>query len=648
MSAATTPKRPTAPDCPSSPSSSTPKSKSLRPPGRQGALAKSESDGRLTPASRSPSFTGESIAHEVEKMTSEERESRGLHTPKVRAKLRTGTPVVEHVLVVGAPPARGPPKEYYTTGDLASVAPPEPKLLFQYPRDRAVDIVGIGNFCFPGGAVPQRRVRRNAQRVVSKAALSQLAPPAATRGRGASDPDRSLAADPRPQLENAFVFLLTSAEADIRYGVCVYREAVGYQTEAHYVVEQLAFVAITSAPFLLFHLEVLEALLAMPRVEDLPLLDEEALGRLVAEVVESLDPLPPHSEIVVTPPQEPRAPKPAGKLPVVAPASAPAAAAAAAAGGAVSRKYEAGPQGDAEFKKVLLTIAQYTRLRTPEAGGRLEFFVMSKPRPIAMTRPQWDEEAELLQEYGSLALFYVLPPRVVVWLLTAVLLEAKVVIVCSHKRLLSAVVLSLLPLVRPFSYLSPVIPIMPKSLLAYLDAPVPLIVGLTEPPPAHVAKTEGFLTINVLTGEVIGTLQMPELPNISTLRPRMEKVLKDLNIQPPEEGVAPEVPTRALSDPSVAQMQAPVVGGLFQSYMTELLMDFESYCISDVGSDLATVTVFMRDAFLESRPAAHRPFYNEFLNTQIFKVYEDAALRELDKRKTETRKNSFRFQHGTL
>jgi hypothetical protein len=61
--------------------------------------------------------------------------------------------------------------------------------------------------------------------------------------------------------------------------------------------------------------------------------------------------------------------------------------------------------------------------------------------------------------------------------MNAVLLEKQLVVFCPNIGTLAAVVLSLIPLLRPFSWQSLMLPVTPLSMLAFLDAPVPFVLG---------------------------------------------------------------------------------------------------------------------------------------------------------------------------
>jgi hypothetical protein len=52
------------------------------------------------------------------------------------------------------------------------------------------------------------------------------------------------------------------------------------------------------------------------------------------------------------------------------------------------------------------------------------------------------------------------------------------VVFCPYIGTLAAVVLSLVPLLRPFVWQSLMMPVTPVSMLGFLDAPVPFVLGV--------------------------------------------------------------------------------------------------------------------------------------------------------------------------
>lgn len=74
---------------------------------------------------------------------------------------------------------------------------------------------------------------------------------------------------------------------------------------------------------------------------------------------------------------------------------------------------------------------------------------------------------------------------------------------------------------------------------------------------------------------------------------------------------------------------------ILRRHFLKIFESFESYCITEVGKS-PSVSVFMRESFVENAPPEDKGFLNEFIQTQIFINYEDTRLRLLDIQKTQT------------
>lgn len=146
----------------------------------------------------------------------------------------------------------------YSTGEYSDIF--HPKVLFKYPIDKEVDINGIAYMCFPDGAVPQRIVEKRF--------------------------GKNVVLEDHKHLENSFVFLVTG-NAEIRYGICVYKEVVAYQTESQVYIQPLCFCIISSLPFFQFHVNSLMSMLDMEGIVDLHLIPQDKLKELLKDVIDA-------------------------------------------------------------------------------------------------------------------------------------------------------------------------------------------------------------------------------------------------------------------------------------------------------------------------------------------------------------------------
>lgn len=82
-------------------------------------------------------------------------------------------------------------------------------------------------------------------------------------------------------------------------------------------------------------------------------------------------------------------------------------------------------------------------------------------------------------------------------LLTALLLEQQVVLFCPNLSILSALVLATMPLLRPFRWQSLLMPVLPTSMLGFLDAPVPFLLGVQYKTSEIMSRCAGHIRVNV-------------------------------------------------------------------------------------------------------------------------------------------------------
>ncbi|KAL4596655.1 hypothetical protein ACB092_12G178600 [Castanea dentata] len=121
------------------------------------------------------------------------------------------------------------------------------------------------------------------------------------------------------------------------------------------------------------------------------------------------------------------------------------------------------------------------------------------------------EEALALSIWTTATICRALSLESVLSLVAGVLLEKQVVVVCPNLGVLSAVVLSLVPLIRPFQWQSLLLPVLPGRMLDFLDAPVPYIVGIQYKPDDLKMKASNVVHVNILKDEV-KMCHLPALP----------------------------------------------------------------------------------------------------------------------------------------
>lgn len=72
-----------------------------------------------------------------------------------------------------------------------------------------------------------------------------------------------------------------------------------------------------------------------------------------------------------------------------------------------------------------------------------------------------------------------LPMETVVWVISLLLTENKLIIVGHDAGMITSLVLGVLVLLRPLEWISPIIPLLPSKLLDFVESPVPIVAGYT-------------------------------------------------------------------------------------------------------------------------------------------------------------------------
>jgi hypothetical protein len=209
--------------------------------------------------------------------------------------------------------------------------------------------------------------------------------------------------------------------------------------------------------------------------------------------------------------------------------------------------------------------------------------------------------------------------------LTAVLLERQVVVFCPNVGLLSSIVLSMIPLLLPFSWQSlllPILPATPSSQLDLLEAPVPFVVGVVFKTPEVRSRAKALVRVNVYKDRVRNAGALPPLPQVAALT----EALAGPHAELARLGSVGSTASRAVH--AVTEEQASLAQcflSTLQKYLRSLVMDLKGYTITDVSQD-HRVSVLLKESFIDSFPLRDRPFMHQFGETQMFSVYCDSVL----------------------
>lgn len=376
-------------------------------------------------------------------------------------------PLYDHFLVVGLPPNL----RVRTEAEAAETR--QPQVLYSYPPSVAVqNEQAIAQYCFPTGVrvkLLQRTKSSSARNEILYGSLEKL-----------------------EDSESSFVILITGAEHLI-YGICVLKHellnkrlsfmpadafpeapgAAAATRQSHDPVAPQCFVFLSRFPFFQLHFEVLYGLLA-----------RERLYGITRDMI-----LGPDADASPAPPPD----------------------------GAQSVEHKevatASKEAGSEITRML---EAYGSLKVPPDGQPLSFQLPQELRSLRFQCPPGDED-NLVANACLGALFKLVPMDAILALLGAATLEKQIVVVAENLGVLSAVVLALIPLLRPHVWQGAFIPIVPNSLADAMHAPVPYIMGV----PALDADLRAMIDVVLLDVDRVKlsmpSFAIPPLPRIAAL-----------------------------------------------------------------------------------------------------------------------------------
>jgi len=231
-----------------------------------------------------------------------------------------------------------------------------------------------------------------------------------------------------------------------------------------------------------------------------------------------------------------------------------------------------------------------------------------------------EEESTALSTWAVASICGCLRLEHVMTLFAAALLEKQIVIVCSNLGMLSASVLSIIPLIRPYQWQSLLMPILPIDMMDFLDAPVPYIVGVQNKTSDVLNRLSNAVVIDVNRNQIKSS-SVPQLPQhrelLSSLRPYHSILVG-------ESYLARKRPVYECTDAQVEAAKGFLA--VLRDYLDTLCSNLRSHTITNVQSNNDKVSLLLRESFIGSFPSRDRPFMKLFVDTQLFSVHTDLVL----------------------
>mmetsp|Transcript_7226 Transcript_7226/g.10025 ORF Transcript_7226/g.10025 Transcript_7226/m.10025 type:complete len:665 (+) Transcript_7226:51-2045(+) len=612
-----------------------------------------------------------------ESLTDKERASRELFNQKKSSKHPdSSTRIIEKFLVVGIPEEKcNSANNVFTENTVGNnkninsrtqVSMPsasdelEPEILFEYPPNDTLNFPGIMYFCFPNGITPRKLKRTPSQSNLFALLCSQNE------------------LSPIQNAPNSYIFLLTTETKEILYGVCVRRDKVvdsniskfsqtTKQTEnispddkpllsihhsktitsktgntievgaslvtkpkakaqsfsprsrkfqrqtASFTIAPRCYCIITRYPFFQLHFDTLYAILALEHVHD--------IERMPTSNNDNNSNTPP------TQPLKDNLQQNTGLI-----------------------------QIDTDILELL---DKYKNLQIPNRGQMIEIEIptviahattnsvtnlTTNTTTLRFSRNFGDEEEIAMCDWGVPMLFYMISYKQFFTLFSAFLLEKKILFLHPQVRVISAVVLAFIPLLRPFHYQSIMVPILPKKLASLLEAPVPFVAGATKLPRGFEVPYD-VIIVNLQDRTIISKETVPPLPSFSQFEPEFKTLYNELigtfsSEDSPKGRTGLVLPTFTpnSSNPNYPyvttskQLRLAIkISKLFERYLSSLFAAFQTFCIRDMTDKEHPITIFMKESFLESIPRQDHAWHNLFVETQMFFNWQSAKLIHLDK-----------------
>jgi hypothetical protein len=275
-----------------------------------------------------------------------------------------------------------------------------------------------------------------------------------------------------------------------------------------------------------------------------------------------------------------------------------------------------------ELNQVNRILEHLWTLAAPPPGGSINLGI---PRIPTYLRPTRHEDENLISSHCVPTLFWSLSKDQILGLVSAALLEKKMLFVHSNLRILSNCILSFIALLKPFVLQCVFIPILPDDLLQIAEAPVPFIAGLANPKLIRAARDSNpeLIVIDLTTKRIYcpDEVDVPPLPNMKGLSHAIDPYVVQLR-KNFDKYVPPYKVTKTVKDLVTELLR------LLEQYITPYFEAFRRHCITSLTDN---VTIFVKETYLiEETDATSINFFYPFMETQIFAHWCDAKLNEID------------------
>ncbi|PRP89078.1 hypothetical protein PROFUN_01798 [Planoprotostelium fungivorum] len=273
------------------------------------------------------------------------------------------------------------------------------------------------------------------------------------------------------------------------------------------------------------------------------------------------------------------------------------------------------------------------------AGASLTFKIPGELHSLAFKAPEGNED-RLVGEWTLPLTFKALRLESILQIINAALVETRIIIVCPNMGVLSSLVLSLIPLLRPYAWQGPCIPIVPAKLSECLQAPVPFLVGVVSLKTSLESELDALVIRLDHPQKEIINLPKSAIPML----PRRDKLYPFFVYNPPnlnKAGPMKEFPDSYKSTPEDLDLALKIMleTQKFHQEILSLIIPFVSRGCLDSTSEIDKLINHMGQK-------KFKDFFSAFFVTQHFSEYLDDYFLKLTE--AESHATQMREHFGTL
>lgn len=217
---------------------------------------------------------------------------------------------------------------------------------------------------------------------------------------------------------------------------------------------------------------------------------------------------------------------------------------------------------------------------------------------------------------------------------TALMLERKIVLISSHKALLSHCSFALLSLLYPLCWPHVFIPIVPESMKTVVEAPYPFFIGLEESillNPSIVCGQAFHIPMEVIIVDLDRNMLTNAEPYMKTLYPFSKNILTSLLEKVPfapkisdsiRDSVDQAFNTLLIDPDEIPSFDHLAIRNIFFKYSSRIFMDFEKFATYTSeklqGECVAFRDIFDSENFVKFKEGPKGKFYSRLVETTMF------------------------------